>query len=235
MSDQVTLECPSGYLIRALRYFDRSKMDSHTGMYHPMLMICLRCSLESSADNTLMVCRDELPYNDPIRTHEEGIINMMWPPCECVVYLMSHLFQVQCLGTSCGNGTGCGATFTLSKKNTHGLPSVTNISTDCGVFNKASATPDATNTNQGGAEPPKVTFELKQSALGNNEAFSDPDDIKYLSTAAVSGSIALSILIAITAYCICRRGRRNTSNIRVSKQIPYILKAFFATTGSHIA
>ena len=71
--NEVTLECPAGYLIRAMRFYDRSKRDGVTGTYHPRLMICLHCSLKSSADNnTLEVCRDQLRYTDPMRTHEEG-------------------------------------------------------------------------------------------------------------------------------------------------------------------
>ena len=36
-SDEVTLECPAGHLIRALRYFDRSRRDGGRagGAYQP--------------------------------------------------------------------------------------------------------------------------------------------------------------------------------------------------------
>ena len=42
------------------------------------------------------------------------------------------------------------------------------------------------------------------------------NDVKYISTAAVSGIIVLLILIAVAGYCVWRRGKRNTSNTRVS-------------------
>ena len=136
---------------------------------------------------------------------------------------MSHHFQVLCLGTSCGNGNGCGATFSLSQKNADGLPKVRKIFAECGPVNEVSAsseatTTTATNTNQGRAGPNAITTELEHSA-GGKIIGSNRHDVKYLSTAAVSGGTVLLILITITAYCICRRGRRNHSNTRVSKQI----------------
>ena len=69
----VTLECPAGHLIRAMRFYDRSKREGDAaGTYLPRLMICLHCSRKSSTDDTLVVCRDQLRYTDPVRTHEEG-------------------------------------------------------------------------------------------------------------------------------------------------------------------
>ena len=70
----VTLECPAGLgRIRAMRFYDRSKREGDAaGTYLPRLMICLHCSRKSSTDDTLVVCRDQLRYTDPVRTHEEG-------------------------------------------------------------------------------------------------------------------------------------------------------------------
>lgn len=142
-------------------------------------------------------------------------------PCEWMGE-MSCQFQVLCHGTNCN---GCGATFSLSKRNAEGLPSVKNIFEECGQVDELSATSEATTiaTNNTRAGHTRITDELefiagRKAISGNHhEVFSD--DIIYLSTAAVSGAIVLLILIALTAYCICRRGKRNNTHKRVSKQI----------------
>ena len=143
-------------------------------------------------------------------------------PCEWMGE-MSCLFQVLCLGTNCGNGSGCGSTFSLSQRNALGLPRVKTILEECGQVNELSATSEATTnaTNNTRAGYTRITADLefvagRKAISGNHhEVFSD--DIKYLSTAAVSGAIVLLILIALTAYCICRRGKRNNTHTRVSK------------------
>ena len=135
--------------------------------------------------------------------------------------VMSYQFQVLCPGTSCGNGNACGATFSLTQKNADGLPKVT--FSECGVANgilseaTTNTTSTATNTNQGREGPTTVATELGNSAGGETIHEISSEDVNHLSTAAVSGAIALLILlIAITAYFICRRRKRNVSSIGVS-------------------
>ena len=142
--------------------------------------------------------------------------------------VMSYQFQVLCPGTSCGNGNACGgATFYLTQKNADGLPKVT--FSECGVVNEISDISEATTTstttngtNQGREGPTTVATELGNSAggetIGSKHHEISGEDVKHLSTGAVSGAIAvLLLLIAITACCVCRHRKRNTSNIRVSK------------------
>ena len=137
--------------------------------------------------------------------------------------VMSYQFQVLCPGTSCGNGNACGATFSLTQKNADGLPKVT--FSECGVLNEISdmseatttTTSTTTNINQGREGPTTVATELGNSAGGETIHEISSEDVNHLSTAAVSGAIALLILlIAITAYWICRRRKRNISSIGVS-------------------
>ena len=80
----------------------------------------------------------------------------------------SHAFQVLCeRGTSCGDGNECGATFSLSRRDTDGLPRVSEVYKDCGSAASSEAATTA-SANHRGQAPTTTIADHEVFAFGSN-------------------------------------------------------------------